>query len=120
MALGGSYQLVHGDTNHVLGSDNGARDGEDGAILVLVTNTTLLGRHPDCPGSGVQVLDWDGEGRDQALGAVGLLVELFDKIGNADTKVVLQISKVGEVVDVLLDDELEQARTRDERPRTGS
>lgn len=33
--VGATYQLVHGTADHVLGHDDGAGDGEDGAILVL-------------------------------------------------------------------------------------
>ena len=82
--LASTHQFVHSNTDHVLCGDDRARDGEDTAILVLVTDAALLGRHPDCASSRMEGLYRDREIRHEASGAVGPLVDVLDKVREAE------------------------------------
>lgn len=81
--MAGTDQLIHSNADHILCGDDRARDGKDGAMLVVVTNSALLGRHPDCSSSGIEGLYGHWKIGDEVSGAVGTVVDVLDKIGQA-------------------------------------
>ena len=82
--LVGTDQFVHGDTDHVLSGNDRTGDGKDRAILVTITDPTLLRRHSNCSSSRLERLYGHRKIGDKASGAVRAVVNVLDKVREAE------------------------------------